>query len=312
MDGYALIDQPRSGAENMALDQQLLETAARSQSVWLRVYRWSEPTLSLGYFQPYAQRLDHQPSSSIPVVRRATGGGAIVHHYDWTYCVAVPQDWLSRSGQGRGSSASIGASTNAASAIGASAIGASQPLYDLLHDAVVQWLNEIGFAVRKWSVDCELARPPLTAAQRAAFLCFERRSCGDVVWADRKVMGSAQRRLSGAILQHGSLLLSRSPHAPSLPGLSEDVPQVDSQSPAADSIKRELLGGSATRLMPPALLAEAHELFTPEVFLQRLVAAVESAAEIKLDRLQSLVESPVDWNWPKASCFAETKWTQRV
>ncbi|MEZ6075112.1 MAG: hypothetical protein R3C56_05395 [Pirellulaceae bacterium] len=77
MDGYALNDIPRSGVENMALDQRLLEVAAAEQCVLLRVYRWSEPTLSLGYFQPYVQRLTHSHSSDLPVVRRATGGGAL-------------------------------------------------------------------------------------------------------------------------------------------------------------------------------------------------------------------------------------------
>ena len=115
MDGYALNDGARSGVENMALDQHLLETAAEQQCVLLRVYRWSQPTLSLGYFQPYVQRLTHSASSELPVVRRATGGGAIVHHYDWTYCVAVPKN--------------LASSLSGTTAARATSIGAAQPLY---------------------------------------------------------------------------------------------------------------------------------------------------------------------------------------
>ena len=64
------------------------------------------------------------------------------------------------------------------------------------------------------------------------FLCFQRRSVGDLLVGEHKVCGSAQRRRKGAILQHGSLLLAASPHAPELPGLAE----LNGQSIAADAL----------------------------------------------------------------------------
>jgi lipoate-protein ligase A len=53
------------------------------------------------------------------------------------------------------------------------------------------------------------------------FLCFQRRAVGDVLLGEHKIAGSAQRRRGGAILQHGSVLLARSPYAPELPGISD-------------------------------------------------------------------------------------------
>ncbi len=307
MHGYALIDIPRSGVENMALDQRMLEMAAERQCIMLRVYQWSEPTLSLGYFQPYAQRLSHSPSSQIDVVRRSTGGGAIVHHEDWTYCIAVPEA-LSFGSAGQ-------------SHVAAKNIGASPALYDCMHDAVVDWLNELGMAVRKWTQACAVEYHKNSASstssevrasgEKTPFLCFERRSCGDVVWGDEKVMGSAQRRIPGAVLQHGSLLLAPSPHAPSLSGLdlaSHTLP-VDAtiaEDPSHPTLSRRHLASLAT------LNEDGHGSFSPEAFFQRLIQAVQAATHVKLECLASLTVSPIQWNWPTATRFAETSWTERL
>jgi lipoate-protein ligase A len=86
-------------------------------------------------------------------------------------------------------------------------------LYRLVHDALVAELTGHGLPA-KVHASAGTRRPA-----REPFLCFERRAEGDVVLADHKIMGSAQRRSHAAILQHGSLLLKRSPFAPSLPGL---------------------------------------------------------------------------------------------
>ena len=56
----------------------------------MRFYQWAEPTLSLGYFQPYADRAGHEASRQSAVVRRTSGGGAILHDFDVTYSLAVP------------------------------------------------------------------------------------------------------------------------------------------------------------------------------------------------------------------------------
>lgn len=198
MDGRYLVDIPRSGAENMALDQLMLDCAQRTGRPLLRFYQWKEPTLSVGYFQKHGDRKNFPNCRDLNMVRRSTGGGAIVHHFDWTYSLAMANRTTSQ-GSGAG-------------------IGAAQPIYDLVHDAVVAWLRQKGWPAAK----CEAADCPAPTHQgNCSFLCFERRTAGDVLVEQHKVMGSAQRRQRQALLQHGSLLLATSPYAPQLTGLAQ-------------------------------------------------------------------------------------------
>src|SRR6266567_4064320 len=83
------------GPTNMAADEALLESASERGVASLRFYTWSEPTLSLGYFQPSARPLAVR---SLPWLRRSSGGAAIVHHHELTYALALPagKDWHSR------------------------------------------------------------------------------------------------------------------------------------------------------------------------------------------------------------------------
>src|SRR5262245_41971693 len=73
------------GAWNMAVDDVLLETMTPRDCAILRFYRWSEPTVTLGYFQHYSHGDLHATSRSCPRIRRTTGGGAIVHDHELTY-----------------------------------------------------------------------------------------------------------------------------------------------------------------------------------------------------------------------------------
>jgi lipoyl(octanoyl) transferase len=206
MDAFSYLDVPRSGVMNMAVDEALLDYCERRQAVVLRVYEWSEPTLSLGYFQRLQDRSYHADSQSLAVVRRATGGGAIVHHHDLTYSLAIPQSPAS--------------------------VGAAPEVYNAVHGAVVQWLREMGVPASVWATSSPLgsqSTPPAAKANADGpvscsgnhFLCFHRRNEGDVVAGGYKLLGSAQRRSKGALLQHGSLLLSASEFAPSLLGMSD-------------------------------------------------------------------------------------------
>ena len=74
----------------MAIDQALLQSAAESGVGTLRIYRWKPATVSLGYFQKCEDRNEHDASQPCPVVRRASGGGAIVHDHELTYSIAIP------------------------------------------------------------------------------------------------------------------------------------------------------------------------------------------------------------------------------
>lgn len=206
-----IIDPPASGAWNMAVDQAILETADQTGLITLRFYRWSEPTLSLGYFQNYLDRNQHPISEKCPLVRRRTGGGAIIHDQEITYSLCVPSAnrWAKKNSQ----------------------------LYDTMHQLIIRLLasHEINSGLYGNDGDqSEFNHPTdVPAGQFApgnldpgnldhnAFLCFQRRSPGDVILDDFKIAGSAQRRIRNALLQHGSILLHRSQFAPELPGIHD-------------------------------------------------------------------------------------------
>lgn len=251
MDLFALIDMPRSGSENMAMDEAMLQQAACCSTAFFRLYRWSSPTLSLGYFQKYADRQLHAESQQLDVVRRSTGGGAIVHDHDWTYSIAIP------------------------AACSEPNVGAAQPLYDCLHASVVEWLSGFGVEAQMWPhAEC-------TPAGDCHFLCFQRRSLGDVVAANSKLMGSAQRRFQGAILQHGSLLLARSRYAPSLSGLAE------------------LVGDPAALRQPDVLQA----------FFQKLTGHLADFLQFKVHEVDTLDGLLVDWR--NIEKYRESSWTEK-
>ncbi len=185
-----IIDPPQDGVWNMSLDQALLESMDDDPQITLRLYRWTPATLSLGYFQKNHERSEHALSSSLPVVRRASGGGAIVHDDELTYSLFVP---------------TVGRFSNG-----------NRDIYDLVHGCAIQVLSEFGIRANLY-VQAEEQSPP----NPNPFLCFQRRADGDLILGGFKVGGSAQRRSKSAVLQHGSFLLATSKHAPELPGIKE-------------------------------------------------------------------------------------------
>ncbi|TWU41983.1 Octanoyltransferase LipM [Novipirellula artificiosorum] len=172
----------------MAIDQALLEAVDGGTAPVLRFYRWTEPTLSLGYFQKASNRNRHSASQALTMVRRATGGGAIVHDSELTYSFAWPLEKTST--------------------------GARTDLYRQTHRAVIAALSDFGIPASRWG-DLSSA-----ATEQDPFLCFMRRTDEDLIVSGYKVVGSAQRTGRRAVLQHGSILLAASPHAPELPGVN--------------------------------------------------------------------------------------------
>jgi lipoate-protein ligase A len=179
---------PLSGADGftlMAANEVLLHSAADRAIPSLHFYTWSEATLSLGYFQSNALR-SASTLSALPFVRRSTGGGAIVHHHEVTYALALPagKPWIS-----------------------------NEPWTCRMHRLIATALDPLGVTLR--TVVCGEEK------KLDDLLCFHHYTPGDLAIGPRKVVGSAQRKLRGAILQHGSILLRQSPHTPSLPGIRE-------------------------------------------------------------------------------------------
>lgn len=178
------------GPGNMARDEWMLESvAAEPSSAALRVYSWSVPTLSLGYFQSIREVQGDPRWRSVPIVRRATGGGAIWHDLELTYAVVLP--------------ASHPKARRA------------EDLYLTVHEALAGLLEKWGVAAgRRPESDRRPTGP-------RPFLCFLDRDPADVVAGTHKLIGSAQRRRAGALLQHGSILLGQSATTPELPGVRE-------------------------------------------------------------------------------------------
>jgi lipoate-protein ligase A len=180
-----MIHEAGLGSWNMAVDEVLLERAGATGMSTLRIYTWEQPTLSLGYFQSHSDRQLHEPSRACAVVRRRSGGGAILHDHEITYALTVPVKHRWR--------------------------GDAESLYGTVHEAICKMLERFGCTTRLYD------GPRLDGD----FLCFRRRTSGDLICGEHKIMGSAQRRTKAAILQHGSLLLRRSPGAPSRPGVMD-------------------------------------------------------------------------------------------
>ncbi len=173
-------DPPQDGPCNMASDEVLLDRVGQGISPpTLRFYQWDPPTISLGYFQKYA---DYEqlppPAGELAVVRRLTGGGAILHDQELTYSLALPLGHLLLEG------------------------GPNQ-LYELAHDVVITCLGVDG--TEAWR-GCQTDD---STASRGPFFCFDRRHCFDVLIGQDKLAGSAQRRTKLAVLQHGSIMLDR-------------------------------------------------------------------------------------------------------
>ncbi len=194
----------------MALDEALLEEAAGEGLATLRFYQWSEPTLSLGYFQTLADRQGHEASLGCLVVRRHSGGGAILHDQELTYSLALPA--LPRFTRD------------------------PHALYLAVHQSLRETLLDLSGAGFAGTIALcpQTIRP--AGAEGDPFLCFRRRAYGDLIVSlnnsvglpqtidgAHKVTGSSQRKRRGAVLQHGSILLARSDQAPELPGLAELV-----------------------------------------------------------------------------------------
>lgn len=180
------------GAENMARDEALLAACTRpNHPVVLRFYGWHEPTISLGYFQEYAELESlEQPARDLAVVRRTTGGGAILHDLEVTYSLVIPITHPLVAGR-------------------------PNSLYRLAHEAIIR---TIGHGTRMLGTKNDSCDTPLSevsgSSQRGPFFCFERRHDLDVVVDDplgpagvSKIAGSAQRRTKTGILQHGSIML---------------------------------------------------------------------------------------------------------
>lgn len=165
----------------MALDE-LLMVAARRGTLTLRLYGWDPPCLSFGRNQTARGWYDPEEAGrrQIDVVRRPTGGRAVYHHREITYCVAAP----------------------------VSLWGGLRDGYARINQALGRGLRSLGVPLDE-ALAPRSARGarPARAPRPLARACFRDPLSGEITSAGRKLIGSAQWRLDGALLQHGSILL---------------------------------------------------------------------------------------------------------
>jgi lipoyl(octanoyl) transferase len=222
------------GPTNMARDEWMIEQVEADPSIaQFRSYGWIEPTLSLGYFQAIGEVQRDVRWRDVPVVRRATGGGAIWHDLEWTYALAI--------------------STSHPNARRA------PELYQAVHGAIAERVSASGFQAQRRGQADALART------NRPFLCFLDRDANDVVVNGLKILGSAQRRRRDVLLQHGSLLLCSSPMTPELPGLADlGASQVltESKSLGLDLVERILAALELEALSPYIPLRENARIST--------------------------------------------------
>ena len=197
-----IVDEfPRSGVFNMSMDAALLQIAAERERSTVRIYQWSEPTVTVGYFQGLTQS-PGSPFPELPVVRRLSGGGAILHDQEITYSVVLPASHAARQHP--------------------------SAVYETVHRAIIELLIAAGVPCRLRSeFDAMNPSSEFTESDRTAesFLCFLRKNPNDIVHSSgRKIVGSAQRRRKGVILQHGSIILKASRLANQVQGIENLEP----------------------------------------------------------------------------------------
>lgn len=254
---------------NMALDEALLFSCRKNLSPpVLRLYEWRPPAVSIGYFQSAARTVDLRKCTreGMGVVRRITGGRAVLHEDEVTYSVC--------------------ASTSDFPQLGNRVSQTYQKLsMALLHSLAVLGIDG------EWVRPSGEARPtplPVTSAKP----CFISNSRYEITVAGRKLIGSAQRRFSvwsgqkqkGSFLQHGSILTGKGNHS-----LAELLPERS----LTETVRRDLLNRSTNlesilkRKVSAEEIASALRLGFEKIFDCRIEESVVSRRELELARILS-------------------------
>ncbi len=248
--GRIILNGPRCGAWNMALDEGLF-LSAKEEIVTLRLYSWSPPTLSLGYFQK-RREVPGEIALRHPIVRRATGGGAMVHE----------------SGE---------------LTVSLTGYSKSPPKPE---EAAGWMLEGIRGALIPMGIHPHFAgSEPEGGEDSLPFFCSTRKRPIDVVvdlpGGPRKLMGTAQRRKGLAWLIHGGLLVSRqdeeaqSPREASRISLLEvllEKPGRTSPLPEEDALRNQFMDS----------LKESFESVFKMVFLEEPLTAEEARLACQL------------------------------
>lgn len=173
-----ILDEARSAAMNMAVDEFLMRSVAGGAGPVLRFYQWSTPSVTVGYFEDVAKV--SRRFGRYPVVRRITGGGAVLHGEDLTFSLIMrlPAPYFAND---------------------------VKSSYLKINEAVRVGLREeypkLDYA------DCRTV--PSQSSKHKERVCFKEPSCYDLLSAGKKVLGGSQRRTNGVMLHQSTLFLSQ-------------------------------------------------------------------------------------------------------
>lgn len=250
----------RTATDQMAADRAMLAEVAAGAPAALRLYTWRPAALSLGRFQPWEDvDVDACRQFGVEVVRRPTGGRALLHGADLTYAVAL------RRPPGRA--------------------GTVRAVYELLAAALIDGLGRLGVAAAVAHHDESDGRAGSVPERKAGPVCFASQQGADLRVGHRKLCGSAQTRARGAVagerfgvvLQHGSILLDRLP-----------IDETDLLRPPAGSLhppRAELRGVTVT-------MAELGAPTDPDPVATALVAGFRETLDVDFTPRQQVEVGP--------------------
>lgn len=178
---------PNFGVYNMSVDEELLARAQAGETIpVLRFYTWNPPAVSLGRFQKMEEAVNADACKRLgfDIVRRITGGRAVLHNRELTYSIVARIDNTLFPPNVHGT-------------------------YKAIATGLLQGLKNLGIPAEM--VTRGGIHAPLAEKKPKHSACFSSPSWYEIVANDKKIIGSAQRRLSAAFLQHGSILLDYDP-----------------------------------------------------------------------------------------------------
>ncbi len=168
-----------TASRNMAIDEAVFSHQGKTGFEYtLRLYTWTPPAVSIGYFQDLSKEIDLENCKSLGMnyVRRPTGGGAILHDIELTY--------------------SFTASTG-----GIISTDISES-YKVICEAIIIGLKSLGIDAKNRN-----RKAGISLKQRKSPVCFVEASNYDIIVKGKKIVGSAQRRIKNRLIQHGSILI---------------------------------------------------------------------------------------------------------
>ncbi|MCF7908013.1 MAG: lipoate--protein ligase family protein [Candidatus Omnitrophica bacterium] len=167
-----IVDKKKDGYYNMAVDEAILLNYQTQRVPTLRIYGWSEPFITLGYSQEPNEVLEL--TNKLPFLKRVTGGSAILHDRELTYSITCVLEDLSLTSSVKES-------------------------YKTICSFLINFYQSLGISV-KYAKDTEE-----TSLDEQTPFCFSSWQKLDLVAADKKIGGNAQRRKRNLIFQHGSI-----------------------------------------------------------------------------------------------------------